>query len=67
MLSNGQIWKNGSKIAQVNFEDEIYKAVIFKIAKEKLLFSKIIDVKNEDILFDMGFKPTEHVLVARGK
>jgi hypothetical protein len=67
MLSKGQVWKNGCKIAQINIEDEIFKAVIFSINKEKLIFSNIIDVDNEQLLLKMGFKPTEHVLVAKEK
>jgi hypothetical protein len=67
MLLDGQVWKNGSKIAQINVENEIFKAAIFKINKEKLLFLKIVDLKDEQILFEMGFKPTEHVLVTKEK
>ena len=67
MLSDGQIWKNGTRIAQINMDNEAFKAVVFKTCEEKLVFSNIIDVEDTQILFDMGFKPTEHVLVAKDK
>ena len=68
MLIEGQIWKNGSRIAQISIEKEIFKAIIFKMEKRRLSFSEIIDIENEQILSEKGFKPTlSHVLVAKDR
>jgi hypothetical protein len=66
-LSDGQIWKNGCKIAQIDIKDEISKAVIFNMCKDKLTFSKIMDLEDTQVLLDMGFKPTKQALVAKAK
>jgi hypothetical protein len=63
MIYENSVWKNGSRIAQISNE----KAVIFKIRKNGLVFSELIELKNQDILFEKGFKPSSNVLVVREK
>lgn len=58
-MKDGEIWKNGRKIAQIFKENKKNKAVVFKFSRENI---KFLNILSEDILEyfkDNGFIKTK--------
>jgi hypothetical protein len=63
MLRDGQVWRNGTKLAQVHQTDAQIKAAVFAIIENNLQFSVILDDPDENYFSDHGFHLTDEVFV----
>jgi hypothetical protein len=64
MLKDGQVWRNGTKLAQViHPQDAQFKAAVFAIIGNNLQFSIVIDDPDETYFLDHGFKLSDEVFV----